>query len=255
MPLTFPSHAAAVLPLKRWRPRWFDGVALVIGSASPDLAYALDGSRLPVFPLSHQWHGLVLFCLPVTLLGCVLVRWAAPVVSAHLPGSLTAYGILGCRRPRLFVTAASALIGAASHLIWDRLAVGAFDLTSTVVGGALALFLLLRYPPTTDSNAKPDQAARAAASATAGRDGEAAFGGRAEQSSVEQPFRAPRARPLYFWPVAVAVTSAGVAVALRMPGAFLVHTTGSRVLIALAAGMLAGAVCVRAPRARPATAG
>ncbi len=77
MPLTFPSHAAAVLPLKHWRPRWFDGVALVIGSACPDLAYALDGSGLPVFPLSHQWHGVVLFCLPVTLMLCPLTRWAA----------------------------------------------------------------------------------------------------------------------------------------------------------------------------------
>jgi hypothetical protein len=36
MPLTFPSHAAAVVPLKLWRRRWFDGVALVIGSAAPN---------------------------------------------------------------------------------------------------------------------------------------------------------------------------------------------------------------------------
>ena len=36
MPATFPSHAAAVLPLKLWRPRWFDGVALVVGSMAPD---------------------------------------------------------------------------------------------------------------------------------------------------------------------------------------------------------------------------
>jgi hypothetical protein len=35
MPLTFPSHALAVLPLKiRW-PCYFDGVALVVGSAVP----------------------------------------------------------------------------------------------------------------------------------------------------------------------------------------------------------------------------
>lgn len=35
VPLTFPSHAAAVMPLKPARPRWFDGVALVAGSTAP----------------------------------------------------------------------------------------------------------------------------------------------------------------------------------------------------------------------------
>ncbi|GIH07585.1 hypothetical protein Rhe02_56520 [Rhizocola hellebori] len=217
MPLTFPSHAAAVLPLKRWRPAWFDGVALVIGSASPDLAYALDGSGLPVYPLSHQWPGLVLFCLPVTLLACVLVRWAAPGVAAHLPGRLTAYGILGCSRPPLLVTATSAIIGAASHLIWDSLAIGPFDLPSTAIGGAVALYFLLRYPPTTDT---------------------------------PTPHRAARA-PVVFWPVAAAVAGAGIALAMRLPAAFLAHTTGARVLIALAAGMLAGAAVLRGLRGRP----
>jgi len=42
VPLTFPSHAAAIAPLKLWRPRWFDGVALVVGSAAPDFGYALQ---------------------------------------------------------------------------------------------------------------------------------------------------------------------------------------------------------------------
>jgi hypothetical protein len=31
VPMTFPTHPVAVLPLKLWRPRWFDGVALVLG--------------------------------------------------------------------------------------------------------------------------------------------------------------------------------------------------------------------------------
>lgn len=41
MPMTFPSYAAAVLPFKFARRRWFDGVALVIGSAAPDMPYSL----------------------------------------------------------------------------------------------------------------------------------------------------------------------------------------------------------------------
>lgn len=47
MPMTVPTHPAAVVALKLWRPRWFDGVALVLGAAAPDLAYALDGSAPP----------------------------------------------------------------------------------------------------------------------------------------------------------------------------------------------------------------
>lgn len=42
MPLTFPSHAAAVLPLKLLQPSRLDGVALVIGSTTPDLPYAFS---------------------------------------------------------------------------------------------------------------------------------------------------------------------------------------------------------------------
>ncbi|WP_367319789.1 DUF4184 family protein [Streptomyces sp. HUAS ZL42] len=46
MPLTFPSHAAAVMPLKIRRPHWFDGVALVVGSTVPDLPYAVGAPLL-----------------------------------------------------------------------------------------------------------------------------------------------------------------------------------------------------------------
>jgi hypothetical protein len=38
MPLTLPTHPIAVVPLKMWRPGWFDGVALVVGAVAPDVA-------------------------------------------------------------------------------------------------------------------------------------------------------------------------------------------------------------------------
>src|SRR4051794_24351838 len=117
MPATFPSHAAVVLPLKVWRPRWFDGVALVLGAASPDMAYLFDGSGLPVWPLSHEVRGLVLWCLPVVFVGCWLTRWAAPAVGAHLPVWLRDYAVLGATRPRWWVTAWSGVLAAASHLV------------------------------------------------------------------------------------------------------------------------------------------
>ncbi|MET8836371.1 DUF4184 family protein [Micromonospora sp. NPDC004540] len=228
MPLTFPSHAALPLPLKLWRPRWFDGVALVIGSAAPDLAYALDGSGLPVFPLSHQPAGLVLFCLPVTLLCAALVRRAAPAVAVHLPSrpaalALRDYGVLGVSRPRLAVSALSAVLAAATHQAWDRLTEHAplFDWASTVLGALAALAL----------------------AAHIGRRG-------LLRAWHGEPRSAP-ARPRLFWSVAAAVSAAGAVVAAQLPGAFLPHTTGSRLIGALALGLMAGAGATRLFR-RPA---
>jgi len=122
VPATFPSHAAAVLGLKLWRPRRFDGVALVVGSAAPDAAYPLAG--IVSLPETHTLQALFWFCLPVTLLGAWLVRWAAPTVAAHLPRrpaalALRDYGVLGAVRHPWPVTVWSALLGAASHLVWD----------------------------------------------------------------------------------------------------------------------------------------
>nr|WP_239542390.1 DUF4184 family protein [Micromonospora terminaliae] len=216
--MTFPSHAAPPLPLKLWRPGWFDGVALVVGSAAPDLAYALDGSGLPVFPLSHQPAGLVLFCLPVTLLCAALVRRAAPAVAAHLPSrpaalALRDYGVLGLSRPRLAVTALSAVLAAGTHQAWDRVTENApvFDVASTALGALAALAL----------------------AAHIGRRG-------LLRAWHGEPPRVP-ARPRLFWAVAGAVAAAGALVAARLPGAFLPHTTGTRLIGALALGLLAGA--------------
>ncbi|WP_155368586.1 DUF4184 family protein [Catellatospora vulcania] len=231
MPLTFPSHAALPLPLKLWRPRWFDGVALTVGAASPDLAYALDGSGLPVFPLSHQWPGVVLFCLPVTLAGALLVRRAAAVVAAHLPRrpaalALRDYGVLGTGRPALVVSVGSALLAAASHLVWDRLTEPApvLDLASTA-GGALAALALAVH---------------------VGRH-------RLLRAWHGEPPARP-VRPGLFWPVAVAVTAASAAVASQLPGAFLLHTTGARLLLGLALGLAAAAAATNLARPRPSAA-
>ncbi len=128
MPLTFPSHAAAVLPLKLWRPRWFDGVALVVGSAAPDFPYALDPYR---DIHGHTWWGLVWFCVPVTVAASWLVRRAAPQVAAHLPDggplALRDYGVLGRVRYPLSVSAGCAWLGALSHRLWDMFTHASID--------------------------------------------------------------------------------------------------------------------------------
>ncbi|WP_144120055.1 DUF4184 family protein [Catellatospora sichuanensis] len=231
MPLTFPSHAALPLPLKLWRPRWFDGVALTVGAASPDLAYALDGSGLPVFPLSHQWPGVILFCLPVTLAGALLVRRSAAVVAAHLPRwpaalALRDYGVLGTTRPAFAVSALSALLAAASHLVWDRLTEPApvLDLASTVGGALAALALAVQV----------------------GR-----------HRLLRAWHGAPPARPVrpgLFWSVATTVTAASAVVAAQLPGAFLPHTTGARLLLGVALGLGAAAAATTLAPPRPSVA-
>jgi hypothetical protein len=121
MPATFPSHAAAVLPLKLWRPRGFDGVALVIGSTAPDLAYPF--AAIIWYPPVHSLPGLFWWCLPVGLLLTWVIRWAAPVVARHLPEggplALHDYGVLAQVHHPWRITVWSVLIGSGSHLLWD----------------------------------------------------------------------------------------------------------------------------------------
>ncbi|SFF64500.1 protein of unknown function [Actinoplanes philippinensis] len=232
VPSTFPTHPAGILPLKLWRPRWFDGVALALGAASPDVAYLVDGSGLPVWPLSHQLHGLIIFCLPVTLLGCLLVRRAAPAIAAHLPAggtfALRDYGALRTSGHRWWITVSSAIIGAASHLVLDGLEAWypGIEIPAHIVG----------------------LAAMALIAAIIGR-------GRLLRRWHGDPPPVTR-RPALFWSVAAAVAAPLLAVTPFLPAAFLPHTTGVRVLTALSLGLLAAAAAVggrrRAPTPHPA---
>ncbi|WP_327001942.1 DUF4184 family protein [Dactylosporangium sp. NBC_01737] len=216
MPLTFPTHPAAVLPLKLWRPRWFDEIALVIGSTAPDLAYALDGSGLPVWPLSHQVLGLVVWCLPVTLAATWLIRRVAPVVAAHLPVwrplALADYGALGRARPGWLVVTSSALLGAASHLALDRLEAVApvSEYVMHVLGAAgliTAVVVIGRQRLVRRWHGDPPPVHR---------------------------------RLWLFWPVAVGVAAAAAAAVPFLPAAALVHTSLVRLMCAAAAGLLVG---------------
>ena len=218
MPATVPSHPGVVLPLKVWRPRWFDGVALAVGSAAPDVAYALDGSGWPVWPLSHEPLGLLVWCLPVTLAIGWLLRRAAPVVAAHLPPAgleLTAYGAVARNPHRWFVTASSALVGGASHLVADAL--GAFipgaEAGLYVLGG-LVLLLVLRHI--------------------------------ARHALIREwhgPAPVVPRRPRLFWGVAGVLAATGAVAIQHLPTAGLVHTTGVRLLTVVVGALLVAAAC------------
>ncbi len=131
MPVTFLAHQAPVLPLKRWRPG-LDGVALVVGSAVPDLARATlrtTPHHLLGQPLWWDGHSLeqqISWCLPVGLVVTWLVRrLLAPGLAGYLP-DLGAFHLrdlrhVGRTRHRWWVIAGSVLIGSLSHVLLDLL--------------------------------------------------------------------------------------------------------------------------------------
>jgi hypothetical protein len=210
VPLTFPTHPAAVLPLKlRW-PRLFDGVALVLGSMVPDLGYAFDGIDLGLWRLAHSWIGLFVWSLPLTLIGCVLVRRAAPAIAAHVPGAGD-YAVLRTTRHPWWVTVSSTLVGAAGHLLLDDLeTLSPAVVYAGHVAGFVTLPLLLRLI--------------------------------SRRHLLLRWHGRPRtlpARSRFFWPTAALVAAGGLAAIPFLPGHVLLHTSGVRALLALALGLLA----------------
>ncbi|MDX1530542.1 MAG: DUF4184 family protein [Rhodothermales bacterium] len=120
MPFTF-AHPAAAVPLTR---RGLVLSALVVGSMSPDLLYLVHLAPRGTF--GHTLPGLFLFCLPAGL----AVLWAfhrlmKPPLLRLFPVPLQerlaphagafAFGPAG----RLARVAASVLIGAVTHQLWD----------------------------------------------------------------------------------------------------------------------------------------
>ncbi|WP_027346569.1 DUF4184 family protein [Hamadaea tsunoensis] len=231
MPATFPSHAAAVLPLKLWRPRWFDGVALVIGSTAPDLGYALIPFHL--YASTHAWLSLLWWSLPVTVALSVLARWSAPVAAAHLPdiAGLRDYGVLGSSRPRWWITISSAVLGAATHVLWDTFTHAyaprplhgmsiaglpwwhLLQYVSTVVGGLVAVALL------------------------------GVIGRRRLLVAWHGPAPDAPRRPALFWPPVSAVIAAGLVLSALWPQPVHIAFAGGLLVLGLAS--LAGSAAVR----------
>lgn len=128
MPLTFPSHAAAILPLLHLPgARRLPVSALVVGSTAPDLTYLVG----TLGAAAHRPSGLLGFCLPAGLLAffyveaLVLPVIAAPLVAAAPPRARpTLARVLGPRPlPRTvtgwLLVALALVIGAATHQLWD----------------------------------------------------------------------------------------------------------------------------------------
>ena len=121
MPLTFPSHAAAILPLTHPRLRGLPPAALVVGAGAPDLGYLLRVGG------SHAWTGL----WKVTLLGLITWLWVEllllPLMRRTLPRGRPVLAQRFATRglPRTLggwgAGALAVMMGAATHLLWDGL--------------------------------------------------------------------------------------------------------------------------------------
>jgi uncharacterized protein DUF4184 len=124
MPWTF-SHPAAVLPLRRFTPKYLSLPALVCGSMSPDMSYYIGDYGLGWGTYAHTAAGSVVLDVPVglacLLLFCVLRRplWfllPQPHRSALAPLLESAPWRRGSF---LIVAPVSVLIGAWTHNFWD----------------------------------------------------------------------------------------------------------------------------------------
>ncbi|HSU13555.1 DUF4184 family protein [Longimicrobium sp.] len=186
MPIT-PAHAAAAWPLHRAWPR-LPLAALVIGTFSPDLEYILH--LAPRGKFGHSPAGFVVFCLPVTLL--VWWAWRAlvrPALTPLLPPGLRRAAEApppGRRSDVLPLAIFAALLGAATHVLWDGFTHEAgwavaffpalmaqafgglqwysvFQFASTLVGGVMVMIWIareLRRFPREERRFGPGQRAR-----------------------------------------------------------------------------------------------
>jgi hypothetical protein len=153
MPFTV-SHAAAVLPLRRFRR--LPLAALMIGSMSPDFSYFTPWT---LYFYTHSVSALFWFCWPVGLgLWILYVRVVEAPTLELLPGAWRAR-FPPSERPfsvGLLARASIAIvIGASTHIAWDAITHARTPVTSvlpfmrvTVLefgGHAMPLYKLLQY--------------------------------------------------------------------------------------------------------------
>jgi hypothetical protein len=141
-----PSHQAPVLPLKRWRPTWFSGLGLVLGTMAPDLPFIL-GLDVTGFPPGHTLLGQVYVTVPMVL----VLHWLAtvlvlPWLLPHLPGGppLHLHALARSRpfrEPLAVVRVAySGLLGGLTHVTIDAFTHGDAE------SWGVALLPVLRTP-------------------------------------------------------------------------------------------------------------
>jgi hypothetical protein len=140
MPCIVPSHQAPVLPLKLWKPHWFSGLALCLGTMVPDLVFILRLDNDST--LSHGLAAQLYLTVPLVLLGhwlvtTLLLPGLLPFLPSGAPGHL--HELAALRPPRslrdLLVISTSGLLGGLTHIALD-------GFTHPVCDGGWAVALL-----------------------------------------------------------------------------------------------------------------
>jgi len=116
MPFTL-AHPVAILPLRRWCPKYLDLPGLIVGSITPDLATSIDDWEY----FSHTIPGTLVFCLPIGLLTLwIFHRVRTPLVSTFPNPHRDALLPLCTSTPNsLFRVTTSLLLGSWLHITWD----------------------------------------------------------------------------------------------------------------------------------------
>ncbi|MBX9686490.1 MAG: DUF4184 family protein [Candidatus Obscuribacterales bacterium] len=122
MPFTF-SHPAAVLPLRKYCPRYLNLVALMAGSIAPDLGYYLHNWHWSIS--GHSFLGSLSFDLPAGLMIVALfylsIRPIARLLAhPHREALSSAFPVLSLPGLKsISIATVSVLLGAWTHIIWD----------------------------------------------------------------------------------------------------------------------------------------
>jgi hypothetical protein len=171
MPITVPAHQLLVLPLLGRRSSPLPGVALLVGTVLPDLAFIVGGYGLN--ERSHLGYGPVM----MAPLGVMLYVWAEALVLPALRAALPSRARSLCTSRGLVTTPAgwacaigAVVLGAYSHLLFDgftharswpavdlypRLVASALQYVASVVGSVIVVIWAIRRMRT----ALPDPAA------------------------------------------------------------------------------------------------
>jgi hypothetical protein len=123
MPFT-PAHPAIALPFLRWR--YVSATALIIGSMAPDFEYFLRMSTVNG-EHGHSLAGIFYFDIPVTLfLAYIFHRFVKGNLISNLPAylqrrlsDLKQFDFENYLRKHVLIFVISAVIGSASHILWD----------------------------------------------------------------------------------------------------------------------------------------
>jgi hypothetical protein len=122
MPWTF-AHPAAVVPLKRFAPRYLSLPALVCGSLTPDFGYYFNPYKFA--DNAHTLAGSFVICIPAGVFLLLLFQLFREPVWFLLPQTHRSVLAPLVARPTdyspraLVIAIVSVLIGAWTHIVWD----------------------------------------------------------------------------------------------------------------------------------------